>query len=305
MKHSRISALSILIALGAQTATADELRLRGGLTTGQESEYIFGGVVDTTQTFTTGYGLGGMIGLNYMTDDLVGSVGLDLGLQAIGLSGDTTEDPGGCEIHTFLGLISDCQDRVEVGSQTAFADIHALASYTVNAGQTELLGGLSALGFRNALTSDHIFPTGFENFVDRDTEFAGLGVKLGARHQVALSRGLTLNIEGFVGQYRGDREMTISDLETEEGVFSELREATFNDEIDVTTLELTPSIAMAADWVADGATMEFGVSYKLFQGIVDTRNVVAHGDFDAFEGGDATDDIATTSLFAGLTIPLN
>ena len=305
MRHIGIGTFMTVMALGVQTAQADELRLRGGLTSGLQSEYIFGSEDDTGEAFSTDYGAGGMIGLNYFSDEIIAGVGADLGLQAIGVVGDDVLDLGDCDIQTYLGLIRNCHDRVEVGNETAFLDAHALASYTINAGQTQLLGGLSALGFRNALTSDHLFEGGFESFVDRDTEFGGLGVKLGARHQVELSRNMTLKLEGFVGQYRGDREMKISDFETDEGVFNQLREATFTDQIDVTTLEITPSISMAADWAGAGASVEFGVSYKLFQGIADTRNVVSHGEFDAFEGGDQTDDIATTSLFAGLTIPLN
>ncbi len=304
MEHSRIGTFLIVTTLCAQTAQADELRLRGGITATLDSEYTYATINDTTDQITADYGTGGMIALNYMIDDLYGGVGLDLGLQFSTVSGGDLFAPDGCDAQTFLGLISDCQDSAEVDNRTSFADIHALTSYSLGSGQTQLLAGVSALGFRNELNSEHLFPGGFENFVDRDTEFRGLGVKLGARHQIALPRDLTFNIEGFVGQYRGDREMTITDLETDAGEFNQLQEETLEDKIDVTTIEITPSILMPAAWAGDGASIEFGISYKLFQGVVNTRNVVAHGEFDAFEAGRENDDIATTSLFAGLTIPL-
>ena len=316
MKHSRVSTSLILAAFFAQTAQADELQLRGGIASGFNSDYTYALGFDDTDRFTTDYGLGGTGSITYRMDDVYAGFGLELGLQFGVLVG--SDDTGGaldndCKTETFLGLIPDCHDRADVESLTSFAEIDALASYDIGGGQTTLLGGISALGFRNELEADYIFPSGFESFVDRDTEFAGLGLKLGARHVIPLQNGMSINIEGLVGRYRGERRMQIKDDRFVDGTPDELAEESFNDTIDVTTFELTPSLAMPASWAGDGATMEFGVSYKLFQGIVDSRNVVAHGgsDFeqigsiDAFEVGAVDDDVSSTSIFAGLTIPLN
>lgn len=316
MKHSRVSTFLILAALCAQTAQADELRLRGGIASGFNSDYTYALGFEDTERFTTDYGLGGNGSISYRMDNVYAGFGLELGLQFGVLSG--SDDTGGalesdCQTETFLGLISDCHDRVDVENLTSFAEIDALASYGIGGGQTTLLGGVSALGFRNQLEADHLFPGGFESFVDRDTEFTGFGLKVGARHVVPLQNGMSINIEGLVGRYRGERSMDITDDRFFDDTQIELAEESFDDTIDVTTFELTPSLSMPANWAGDGATMEFGISYKLFQGIVDSRNVVAHGgsDFevigaiDAFEVGEIDDDVSSTSIFAGLTIPLN
>ncbi|WP_373636754.1 hypothetical protein [Yoonia sp. BS5-3] len=291
-----------------QFASADELTLRGGIASGFEQEYVYAlDEADGTTPISTDYGLGGMASATYRMDDVYNNFGLDLSLQFGVLSGnDDSGDPldNSCYITTYLGLLDDCQDRADTENMTAYADVSALGRYALGSGQTELLAGLSYLALKNEVDAEYLYPGGFENFVSRDTEFSGLGLKIGARHQIPLQNGMTVQIEGFVAQYRGDRTMDINDLETSSGSFNDEQDASYEDTIDVTTFELTPSVMMNAAWAGDGATMEFGLSYKLLSGIIDTRNVVEHGNILAFDEGDEFADVSSTSIFAGLTIPL-
>lgn len=316
MKNIHIGIVVMSTSLFAQVAAADELTLRGSFASGFANDYIYALEDQTAETIYTDYGFGGLGSANYKIDSLYGDVGLDLGLQLGLLTGSDDTDGelnSDCDggIETFLGLIDDCQDRADTENTTAFAEVSALATYTIGSGNTELLGGLSFLKMRNDVDAEYLFPEGFENFVDRDTEFSGFGLKLGARHTIPLQNGMNFNLEGFVAQYRGDRTLQIDDEETDEGATSQFETVKFKDTADVTTFELSPSISMPAEWAGQNATMEFGVSYKLFSGVVDTRNVVEHGgangglEIDAFSEGDENDDISATSIFAGLTIPLN
>lgn len=318
MKNIHIGIFVMSTSLCAQVAAADELTLRGSFASGFANDYIYALEDPTSDTIDTDYGRGALGSVNYKFDQIYGNVGLDLGLQLGVLSG--SDDTGGelnseCDggIETFLGLIADCQDRADTENTTAFAEASALATYTVGSGNTELLAGLSYLQVRNDVDAEYLFPGGFENFVDRDTEFSGFGLKLGARHTIPLQNGMNFNLEGFVAQYRGDRTLQIDDEETFDGGPNDFETVTIEDTTDVTTFELTPSLSMPATWAGKNATMEFGVSYKLFSGVVDTRNVVSHGGtnanggpaIDAFSEGTENDDISATSIFAGLTIPLN
>ncbi|PRY76992.1 hypothetical protein CLV80_107169 [Yoonia maritima] len=295
-------------AIAPQLASADELVLRGGIASGFANEYTYALEDDDGETpINTDYGLGMMGSATYSMDNVYKNIGLDLNLQfGVLLGKDDSGDPldNSCYITTYLGLIPDCQDRADTENQTAYADLSALGRFEVGSGLTELLAGVSYLGIKNQLETDYLYPNGFENFVSRDTEFSGLGLKIGARHQVPLQNGMTIQIEGFVAQYRGDRTTDIVDFETSNGSPNDEQTASATDTIDVTTFELTPSVLMDAAWAGDGATMEFGISYKLLSGAIDTRNFVDHGSIDPFEEGDEFDDVSSTSIFAGVTIPL-
>ena len=295
-------------AIAPQLASADELILRGGIASGFANEYTYALEIDDGETpINTDYGLGTMGSATYSMDNVYKKFGLDLSLQfGVLLGKDDSGDPldNSCYINTYLGLLRDCQDRADTENQTAYADLSALGRFEVGSGQTELLAGVSYLGIKNQLETDYLYPNGYENFVSRDTEFSGLGLKIGARHQVPLQNGMTIQIEGFVAQYRGDRTTEIVDFETDDGSPNDEQTASSTDSIDVTTFELTPSVMMDAAWAGDGATMEFGISYKLLSGVIDTRNFVDHGSIDPFEEGDEFGDVSSTSIFVGLTIPL-
>ncbi|MFQ1702538.1 hypothetical protein ACJ5NV_18290 [Loktanella agnita] len=304
MKFTYFSAVTLFTAICSHTAYADELRLRGGVASGVGSDYIYSrDRLNGFEDIVADYGLGGMGSASYRMDDLYAGVGLELGVQFGVLAGDDSTTNDDCDAATFLGLNDNCHAQVNTENLTSFAEADALARYTLGNGRTALLGGLSVLTFRNELQVEHLFEGGDEFFIDRDTEFTGLGLKLGARHVVPLQNGMDLNLEAMIGRYRGDRTMQIVENVTELGQPDARFDARFDETIDVTSFELTPSVAIPAQWAGDGAVMEFGVSYKLLQSAVDTRNVVDHEGTDAFEAGKIDDDVSATSVFAGLTIP--
>lgn len=302
----KILVFSTVLCMSATSSFANSFSIRGGISSGFNTDYIYSQDHFTGQEFTSDYGLGAMTTLTYTLDQGLWGHPVELGFQ-LGLlhgSSDVVTPPLSCGIDTYLGLISDCQDSVGVSNNTLFAEGSAMLSF--GSGKTEFLAGIGALHVRNDLSAQYLFPAGLENFVQRDTRFTGAGIKLGARREFALKNGSWFQLEGFLGAYRGSRSMSIQDIEIDTGgggAITDNQTANFDETITAYSLEISPSLVYDAPWAGNGSTFEVGLSYKRLFNVVDTRNVVDHYD-PAFSHGNLDDDISYTTIFVGLSIPL-
>ena len=297
---------SAAICLSASIGYADSFSIRGGISSGFNTDFIYSQDDNTGQEYLADYGLGAMTTLTYTLDQGLWGHPVEFGFQLGLLHGNTeiVTPPTSCGIDTYLGLISDCQDSAGVTNNTLFAEGSALLSF--GSGKTEYLAGIGALHVRNDLNAEYLYPTGVENFVQRDTRFTGAGLKVGARREFAMNNGGRFQLEGFLGAYRGSRSMGIHDVEILTGgggAVSRDQTANFDETITAYSLEISPSLVYNAPWVGNGATFEVGLSYKRLFNVVDTRNVVYHYD-PAFSRGNLNDDISYTTVFVGLSIPL-
>jgi len=181
----------VCIFMLAQPSYADELKLRGGLSKNLFTDYPYALDYETESiAINSRYGKGVYGSATYSRDKVVGDVGLDFSLQFGQLKGsDNAGDTfdGECEITTFLGLIDDCQDTANTRNRTTFGDISILANFPI--GDTTLLIGPSYMAFENDLDAEYLYFEGFENFVSRNTEFSGVGFKVGAQHVIRIKHG--------------------------------------------------------------------------------------------------------------------
>jgi len=292
--------------MSATSSFANNFSIRGGISSGLNTDFVYSQDRNTGQEFTSGYGLGAMTTLTYTLDQGLWGHPVELGFQLGLLHGrsEVVTPPTTCGIRTYLGLINDCQDSAVVTNNTLFAEGSAMLSF--GTGKTEFLAGIGALHVRNNLSAEYLYPTGYENFVQRDTRFTGAGLKLGARREFTLKNGSRFQLEGFLGAYRGSRSMSIQDIEIltgAGGAVTDNQTANYDETITAYSLEISPSLVYDAPWAGNGSTFEVGLSYKHLFNVVDTRNVVAHYD-PAFTHGNLDDDISYTTVFVGLSIPL-
>ncbi|WP_434286854.1 hypothetical protein [Celeribacter sp. SCSIO 80788] len=307
INHTLLAGSVLSMLLGAAMAQADSLTQYGGVGLNVGTDYPFAFDYDDGTAVEADYGMAGVLGFVYTKDQGLFNKPLELAVEAGVLVGDDSHGhdlisdcSGG--VSTYLGLISDCQDRADVENLTYWLDASAMIDFGAAGGNTDLLAGLGVLHFANKLDADYLYPLGYENFVDRDTSFTGAGLKMGARHRIAMQNGMTLNLAGFAGAYYGERKLEISDSETYLGTPGSDVRLTEKSNETVYSLELRPSISMAADWAGADATMEFGVSYKHFFNVVDETGYGDHSGDDA--GGDFDGDVSALTAFFGVTIPM-
>ena len=309
MKMKTVSKHLVIVGFSSvmcgSVASADSVTIRGGLSSGFANEYIFALESPDNSTQEADYGTGGIVSLTYERDSFMGAYGLELNAQFGVLSGDGSYsglEVGDCQTRTFIGNEDDCIDDADSENTTTFAEVSALASFTLGSDGTTLLAGLSYLDFQDEIDVDYLYPSGISYYAVRNTQFSGIGVKAGARHEVPLGNTVTLGLEGMLGLYTGDRT-TDTGTSTDPDTAPTLIEASTSTQ--VFTVELTPSVKFEADWITSGATAEVGLSYKLLSGVTDTRNTIFQNGIPAGDLGEENDAVSFTSLFAGVTIPLN
>lgn len=308
--HQKVKALSLAVAASvvALSAHADSLSHYGALGLNSGTDFPFAADYDDGTVFNADYGMALSYGLIYKKDQgFLGGRPMEFGLELGVLKGDDSKGHeliSDCDggVDTYLGLIDDCQDRADIENLTYWLDASAMVNLAPAGGASDFLAGLGVLAFSNNLDADYLYPLGYENFVSRDTSFLGAGVKVGARHRMPLQNGTVFTLAGFAGAYRGEREMKIHDYETYVGGFNSEDSLTVKSTETVFTLEIRPSITMDAAWAGQGATMEFGLSYKHFFNVVDQTG---YGDHEGTDFGGSTDgDVSATSAFFGVTIPM-
>lgn len=297
MKHYTFAAC---ILAAAAPAHADSLTVRGGISGDLATEYVYSSD-DFQNPYKTDYGMGAEFAAIYSFANLWGHP-LELGMSFGLLSGDgdTGAAAGGsCNINTYLGIISDCQDRATADNTTWYGELSAMTSFAIGGAGTEVLAGLGVLHINDDIDGAYLYPTGYENFVSRETTYNGAGIKLGLRHSFAMSNGGRINLEGIAGAYTGRRKVSIHDTETNSGSVTQIAESSESRTLGVYSIELRPSYQFAADWAGQGALMDVGLSYRHFFNVADTRDTTGKTTL-----GNEKDDLSAASIFVGLTIPL-
>lgn len=301
--------LSIGFLVAASAAQADSITHYGAISGNFTDEVPYAENKPTDDPYNANLGLGLSYGLVYRDEEgpLFGRP-MEYGLEAGVLRGsETTGDAvgGSCDVETYIGLIYDCQDVANFDSLTYWIDASAMVNFGQAGGATDLLAGIGALHYGSITNTEFLYPTGWENFIDRDTTFTGAGIKVGARHRIEMQNGMTLNLAGFGGAYAGERVTDIYDLELDTGsggVFLDEQSMTVRDRTTVYTLELRPSIDIPVDWIGVGSTFEVGISHKIFLNAIDSTGYGQHLSVDL--GGDMNGSFSATSIFAGITIPM-
>lgn len=289
------------VAFWAAAASAAEVQLRGGWA-GSLEEFPFAREDDSDAPINTDYGAGAFGEADVHLDGLFGGFGLEFGADFALL--DKSTDTGGsldsdCSTEgtaTQLGLISDCHDIVflEADTQVITADI---------LGTKDLLAGLrvafgaTGLFLESDLDGDHIFPAGFESFVDRDTSLDAYGIKAGLEHSLPLmNTSLSLHTEIYGSWVWGERTVEINDLRTSNGNFLNEEFATFEDDIDVPVLDAT----VALSWKLTEMTgFEVGGKYRRLFGAMFTLDTAS----GTGVGSDSA-DLDYWAVFGGVTFTL-
>ncbi len=303
----KVNLFSIIVVLCSfvlsQPSYSDELKLRGGISTGVFSQYPYA-LDDETGlvTINSKYGHGTYGMAVYSMDNVFGNVGLDFAVQFGQLKGaDNAGDrfDGDCEINTFLGLDDNCQRTAGTKNRTTFGDASILAYLPI--GNTKLLIGPSYMAFENDIDAEYIYIGGSDNFVSRNTEFTGFGFKVGAQHVIRLKHGIAFNFESLFGFYRGTRSLRIFDTRTS-SILTSVDETQVKETVNVLTGDFTASVTKEVTFIIP-VKLELGANYKALWSVVDTRNVGEHGFLQSFDRGQKYDDIYSLSGFAGIVIP--
>jgi len=297
----------VIGAFVAIPSYADTISLRGGIGLGAGSDYTYALDRNTSPNaqITTNFGVGGFGSITFA--DTAGFWGnpMEYGMSFGFLDGsDGTNRPtnSACSILTFLGTVSDCIDTANTENLTVWLDGAVMFSFGAEHGTagTEFLAGAGGLIFSNNVDVDYLYPSGFSYFAEQNTRFAGLGVRVGARHRVGLNNGKALQLEGFLGGYRGRRTTNVAGGDLIGGVRS-LRDAEINSEMaNVAVLEFSPSLLSDASWAGDNAEFEIGLNIRHMIGVNDSRNYGDRLDILDLEGGKERDSVTAVSLFAGL-----
>lgn len=287
----------------AETCYSDELKLRGGISTGVFSNYPYALDDETRRVpINSKYGHGTYGVAVYSMDNVFGNVGLDFAIQFGQLKGAETvgnKFEGPCVTSTFLGLFKNCHRAAGTKNRTTFGDASILAYLPI--GNTKLLIGPSYMAFENDIDAEYLFFDTEQSFVSRNTEFTGYGFKVGAEHVIHLEHGIAFNFESLFGFYRGKRSLRISEIQGDI-YYTEFGETQFKKIVNVYTGDFTASVTKEVSFIIP-VKLELGVNYKTLWSVVDTRNVVRHADIQAFDRGQKYDDIYTLSGFAGVVIP--
>ncbi len=286
-----------------------KLTVRGGYATSTE-EYPFafeqdtGGGVATgaDEVHKAGYGDGFFGYLAYSNDAMFGRVGGEISLSHYSLSGDESVR-GGTPLSIFDGTgltRNNSGDQANTTSETQISSLRVLTSGERGYG-TQLLAGLGALQFSSDVGVNQSRDS-FQSDVNRRTDYTGLGLVAGARKAIPVSNNATLQLEGFAGVYTGDRSLDISDrFEGDSGDTYETKSVT--DRQTVFSLDLSASVAVPANRIAQGGLFELGLGYTRLFNVTDTTNYNPNTK-PAYSGGSDSDDIDALSLFFGLQIPL-
>ncbi len=311
MLKKLVKLLSIIVVLCSfvlvQPSYSDELKLRGGISTGIFSQYPYALDEATDEVNANSkYGHGTYGTAVYSMDDVFGNVGLDFAIQFGQLKGADNEgkaiDPQ-CVIRSYLGLLTYCMDNADTKNRTTFGDASILANLPI--GNTKLLIGPSYMAFENDIDAEYLEGQ-WGNVISRNTEFTGFGFKVGAQHVIRLKHGIAFNFESLFGFYRGKRNLRISETETLDGVYiNRFQETQIKEIVNVFTGDFTGSVSKEVSFIIP-VKLELGVNYKALWSVVDTRNVVKIGTVGrvkAFDRGQKYDDIYALSGFAGIVIP--
>ncbi len=285
-----------------------KLTVRGGYATSTEEypfafEYTGGGFATRAdEIHEAGYGDGFYGYLAYSNDAMFGRVGGEISLSHYNLSGD--EDVSASALNSIFdsaGLSrNNGAEQANTTSDTQISSLRVLTSGNRGNG-TQLLTGLGALQFSSDVEVNQS-RTDFQSDVNRKTDYTGLGLVAGARKAIPISNNATLQLEGFAGVYTGDRSVDISDHF--DGDTSETYETkSVTDRQTVFSLDLSASVAVPANRIAQGGLFELGLGYTRLFNVTDTTNYNPNTK-PAYSGGSDSDDIDALSLFFGLQIPL-
>jgi hypothetical protein len=315
LRHIAFVTAFVLLSTAAQAENAArpfKLNVRGGIAY-SFSDYPFalssadGTTADSIAT--SDLGVGDFRSVSLAHDELFGSVGGELGFSYLRASGsDLAGDSSGAGNCTpgLFDLISlshnQCMNSAATVNETTLKQVRAVATYRYQDMGLQVLAGLGYLDFSTESTGQMYYPGEF-SAQSRNSSFSGPGLLLGARKDFGIIYGNTrLNLEGFVGAYRGDRDLKIDDqYEGTTGALTKSESGT------AYTLELTASFLSDANWAGSGSQFEWGVSYIRAFDVFDSSNYnsAVKGTFGSAAATESTkDDFDAVVIFAGLTVPM-
>lgn len=306
-----LGAMSLCLPMIAGPAVwADSLQFFGGFGASVGNQVVYANDYTTPDILHRfDYGTGGFAGAAMTID--YGPLGRPLMVEMIaGQVTGQTATPGAYSldswcypgIETLLGLVHDCQDSAIVDHAARYASVSATTPVDLTR-STQLSFGLSTLSLNTDLGADYFYPQGMEHFVDRDAGFQGLGLVLGLSQDVPLGQHMRLELAATGSLLVGQRSLSIRDIETYNGIETEVLTYADSEIAMATTVELRPSLTVDANWLAPDASFSLGLSHRVIGGAVNTANVVDHG-YPAGSIGKSDDDFRQTSAFLGLSFPL-
>jgi len=307
----KISAVLLATAMMVPTAVAAEqtFSIRGGIASAL-NQYPYAAVDPNTDSVApsssssvvdSGYGVGGFLSATYGVSDVFHGYGLETSLSFMHLEGDDSSGiKNGCSPAYYDALTVShflCMSGAEVSNTANVVQARVLATRPISSTGTELLAGLGMLSFENNITGQMFYGSEFSE-QSRKNDFRGLGIVVGARHNMPLTGAWSLGLEGFAGVYRGDRDMRIHD--NYEGNVGDVK---VSDTATAYTLDLAVSASRDVSFFSRKGSLELGVGYNAVFDAVNTANYnpIAPTGSDSVTG--KTDDrFEAVNLFVGYSI---
>lgn len=310
--HFAKRALSVVMipaaacAFSAHAATEFDFSLSGGMVNGDRSDDIpYAYDSDTQQTITgdLGDGLSFGAGVGVTVDD-TWRIALDYQQNRMDSTAVYDSDlaaTNDCNIQPVQGFVDDCFDNANYDVETKFWTVDLVAGYKMTLGSAEVTPyvGLRYLDYEQDISTDYLYPGGFENFATNQHDYSGFGPKIG----VDLFTGIGSTqffVEGGLAVARimtGDRKQDVYELRTIGGSFLLDNAESEERDIDPTTIEA--SVKLGYDF-RNGTRVGLGYRYHRISDLLDTRTTNEDPAADEFSGK-AEADIEAGSVFLELT----
>lgn len=181
---------------------------------------------------------------------------------------------GTCNRLPLQGNYSDCFDQSNVDQRTRWFTFDATVGKALDLGSVTLLPffGLRALWLDQRAAVEYLFDGGFEAFVDRDTNFSGVGVRVGLAASADLGDSFFVAGSGAFSQLFGDRRLDSQTVQTDGGVIEQIINSEMKRSIQPWSVDADLKFGYRTELLGKGLDIVLGYQVEWWNSLLDTRN---------------------------------